>query len=152
MTGFILYEFLFCSLFIKVMDTLLWYHHFFVLFSVSSIVYYEKGHFGIVGTGALDDIVMPFTILRWMLFKVKIAGQIYRKLNQILILIFFHCRSLNEAYFFYLVYSQWNTVLSDLPFPIFCILGTSMLCILFILTPYWTYFNFKRVYSIFVSH
>ena len=122
----------------------MWFHHITVLFAISSAVYFEKGHFIMTGAVALDEIVIPFIIIRWILLKTN-SDQFYCKLNQILKVFFFHSRSLNEAYCYYLIYSQWNTV-CDLPLPLFYTFMAGLLMVfitMFILTPYWTYLSYN---------
>ncbi len=145
MEGYCIYEIIYCSLFKVIGSLIIWFHHITVLLAVSLAIYLEKGHFAVIGTGALDEIVIPFVIIRWMLLKTN-SDKFYRKLNRILKVFFYHSRSLNEAYFFYLVSSQWNTAFSDLSLPLFY---TAMICplilliTLFIFTPYWTYLSYK---------
>ncbi len=144
MIGYCIYEIIYCSLF-KVIGTSVWFHHIIFLFGVSLVVFYEKGHFSIVGAGFWGEMIVPFTAIRWMLFKTG-SRQLYRKLNQSLQILSYHCRSLNDAYHFYIVYSQWNTVLSDLPLPLLYTLLTVPPITSFILIPYWTYVVYKGGY------
>ena len=116
MAGYCIYEIIYCSLF-KVIGTSVWFHHIIFLFAVSLVVFYEKAHFSIVGAGLLGEIIIPFGIIKWILFKTD-SRLSFRKLNQTLVILSYHCRSLNDAYHFYIAYSQWNTVLTDLPLPL----------------------------------
>ncbi len=132
------------------MDGPLWFHHIISLFGIALTAYYEKGHFAVVGGGLLAEMVVPFSAFKWILLKINNNERrvvFYQKMNQVFLIFFYHCRSLNEMYYCYLMYSQWKRVWSDMPSPILYVNLTVTPVLMFYLTPYWTYRCYMRLMS-----
>ena len=132
------------------MDGPLWFHHIISLFGIALTAYYEKGHFAVVGGGLLAEMVVPFGTFKWILLKMNNNERrvvFYRKINQAFLIFFYHCRSLNEMYYCYLMYSQWKRVWSEMPLPVLYINLIVTPVLMVYLTPYWTYRCYMRLMS-----
>ena len=119
-------------------DKFLFIHHTLSLTGSFVTAYYVKaGYFAIIGM--FLEFSTPFTCLCWMLLKVGLADTYLWKLNQIILVHLFHCRSVIEGYLVFVSYYQWNIIVTEMPGPLFWCLYTQLPIQLFFLTPYWTY-------------
>lgn len=127
-------------------DKFLAIHHTLSLIGGSIVAYYGKGHyFGMVGL--LLEMTTPFSCICWLLLKAKMAHLFVWKLNQLVLVHLFHCRTTVEGYIFLKTYFQWDNIWNNLPLPIFILLYTQLFLQFFMLTPYWTYKKMMQLFN-----
>ena len=121
-------------------------HHLLSLLGFGAIVYSEKIHF-FATVSLLNEMTTPFSCLCWMLIKAKLADTYVWKINQIILVHLFHCRTLLEGYLFLMSYRQWDNVITNMPWYNFMLLYVFLSLAFFILTPYWTYKKTKQLFK-----
>ena len=140
--GFFIFECLalyLSNIVFRFFDKFLFVHHTLSLLGFSVVTYnVTKANFFAV-IGLVLEGSTPFTCLCWMLLKADLAHTLLWKLNQIVLVHFFHCRTMIEVYLVFISYYQWDTIWSDMPLSIFLCLYIQLPVQLFFLTPYWTY-------------
>ena len=149
-TGFFLFEcvsLIVFNIYFRFFDKFLFAHHFLIFIGFCiSISFNGKGHFyGIVGL--LLESTTPFSCICWMLLKCDMAHLTIWKLNQLLLVHFFHCRTTLEAFLFYMTYIHWENVKENLPVPIIVMMLLSLTLNFFVLTPYWTYKKMSQLFK-----
>ncbi len=127
-------------------DPFLVAHHTLSLMGFGTVALLENTHFFSV-VGMLLEMTTPFSCLCWMLLKAKMADHFIWKLNQILLVHLFHCRTTLEGYFYYKMYMQWENVNNHMPSSIFWMLVVQLTLQFFILTPYWTYKKMSQLFN-----
>ena len=127
-------------------DAFLVAHHTLSLLGFGTVAYYETTHFFSV-VGMLLEMTTPFSCLCWMFLKAGMAHLPIWKINQILLVHLFHCRTTIEGYFYYKLYMQWENVHHHMPRPIFWMLVVQLTLQFFILTPYWTYKKMGQLFN-----
>ena len=139
--GFFIFEcaafYISCVVF-RFFDKFLFLHHTYSLFCYSLVGYYDKGHY-FSAVGLILESSTPFTCLCWMLLKTDYAHTLLWKVNQLILVHLFHCRTIIEAYLLFVSYYQWNAIRSEMPVPLFWCLYTIVPLQLTVVTPYWTY-------------
>ena len=147
--GFFLFESsaLFSSNFIfGNFNTYLALHHSLTLFGYFVALYYDtKCHFFCV-VGLFQEIITPFTCLSWMLLKAKLGYTTVWKVNQLVLVHLFHCRTTLEGYLFYMTYQQWDNIITNMPIVAMIAMYSTITLEFLFLTPYWTY---KRMLQLF---
>lgn len=149
-TGFFLFE---CvslvafNIYFRFFDPFLFAHHFLCLVGFSiSISYNGKGHFlGVVSL--LLEATTPFSCVCWMLLKCNMAHLTLWKLNQLVLVHLFHCRTTLEGFLYYMIYTQWDNVKENLPVPITALTFLGLTLNFFVLTPYWTYKKMSQLFK-----
>ena len=147
--GFFLFECiaLFTSNYIfRTFDKLLATHHSLSLIGDCVVTYYGKAHFFAV-VGLLLEMTTPFTCLCWMLIKAKMTKYRVWKLNQLVLVHLFHCRTMIEGYFYLKSYSHWENIATNMPLTMICLLYTQLSIQFFYLTPYWTYKKMMQLFN-----
>ena len=119
-------------------DPFLAAHHTLSLLGGCMVAYYGKGHFFAI-IGLLLEMTTPFSCLCWILIKMKLSHHWTWKLNQLILVHLFHCRTTVEAFVIHRSYFQWDNITANLPTAIFVLLYTQVVIQFLILTPYWTY-------------
>lgn len=127
-------------------DSFLVAHHTLSLLGFSTVAYVENTHFFSV-VGMLLEMTTPFSCLCWMFLKAKMAHLPIWKLNQVILVHLFHCRTTIEGYFYYKMYIQWENVNTHMPRSIFWMLVFQLTLQFFILTPYWTYKKMGQLFN-----
>ena len=140
--GFFLLEciLLFASnIYFRFFDPYLFLHHFLSLIGYSIASAYDgKGHFfGIVGL--LLEATTPFSCFCWVLLKCEMTRLRIWRLNQLILVHLFHCRTTLEGFFYYMYITRWEVIKAEMPVPISVILLTQLTMNFFVFTPYWTY-------------
>ena len=147
--GFFMFEciafFSSCIVF-REFDMALAAHHLLSLLGYSLVVYSEKSHF-FSTLSILDEMTTPFSCLCWMLIKAKMADTYVWKINQIILVHLFHCRTLLEGYLFLWSYRQWDNIITNMSWPHFVVLYLFLTLQLLVLTPYWTYKKTKQLFK-----
>ena len=121
-------------------------HHLLSLLGFGAIVYSEKIHF-FSTISLLNEMTTPFSCLCWMLIKAKMADTYVWKINQIILVHLFHCRTLLEGYLFLWSYRQWDNIITNMSWPHFVVLYLFLTLQLLVLTPYWTYKKTKQLFK-----
>ena len=148
--GFFLFEcvsLITSNIYFHFFDSFLFAHHFLCLIGYSIAVSYDgKGHFfGVIGL--LLEATTPFSCICWMLLKCKMAHLKIWKLNQLVLVHLFHCRTTLEGYLYYMTFTQWDNVKENIPVPITAIMLTQLTLNFFVLTPYWTYKKMSQLFN-----
>lgn len=134
------------NLYFRSFDSFLFIHHSLSLVGYSIAAYYDgKGHFFAV-VGLLLEGTTPFSCFCWMLLKCKMAHLNIWKLNQLVLVHLFHCRTTLEGYFFLKSYYQWDNIVENMPLAISIMLYTQVTLQFFVLTPYWTYKKMMQLF------
>ncbi|KAL5475591.1 hypothetical protein EMCRGX_G025422 [Ephydatia muelleri] len=147
--GFFIFEciaFFSSNIIFREFDMALAAHHLLSLFGYGIVVYSEKTHF-FSTISILDEMTTPFSCVCWILIKAKLADTYVWKINQIILVHLFHCRTLLEGYLFLMSYRQWDNVITNMPWFNFIVLYVFLTLQLFILTPYWTYKKTKQLFK-----
>ena len=147
--GFFLFESsaLFTSnVLFRYFDSFLALHHVLSVVCYSIVVYYDKMHFFSL-TGLILEMTTPFTCLCWMLLKAKLAHTMLWKVNQIVLVHLFHCRTTIEGYMVYMTYQQWDNVITNTPIVAMIALYGTIALTFFLLTPYWTYKKMMQLFK-----
>ncbi len=127
-------------------DAFLAAHHTLSLTGYCIVAYYGKAHFFAV-VGMLLEMTTPFTCLCWMLLKAKMSHRRIWKVNQMLLVHLFHCRTTIEGYFFFKSYYHWEHIGANMPTAIIIMLYTQLSAQFFLLTPYWTYKKMMQLFN-----
>lgn len=127
-------------------DPFLFTHHTLSLAGVTSVVYYENTHFFAM-TGMLLEMTTPFSCFCWMLLKAGMANHISWKVNQLVLVHLFHCRTTIEGYAIYMLFMQWENVRQNMPLLLFWILIIQLTVQFFLLTPYWAYKKMNQLFN-----
>ena len=147
--GFFIFEctaLLTSNIYFQYFDSFLFIHHFLSLIGFIIVTTYNgKGHF-FVAVGLLLEGTTPFSCFCWMLLKCKMAHLHIWRLNQLILVHLFHCRTTLEGYLFLKYFSQWDNVSVNMPLAASTLLLTQLTLQFFVLTPYWTY---KKMYQLF---
>ena len=147
--GFFVFEC--CALYLsnivfKGFDPFLFMHHTLSLVGFSTAAYYGNTHFFAV-VGMLLEMTTPFSCFCWMLLKAKMSHLTIWKVNQIVLVHLFHCRTTLEGYFLYKSYMQWDNIVTTMPGPMMFLLYTQLSLQFFLLTPYWTYKKMMQLFN-----
>ena len=127
-------------------DSFLVAHHALSLLSFGTSACCDTAHFFAV-VGMLLEMTTPFSCLCWLLLKAGMAQLPIWKINQIVLVHLFHCRTTLEGYIFYKIYMQWENVRHHMPQPIFWLLIVQLTLQFFILTPYWSYKKMGQLFN-----
>ena len=128
-------------------DSFLFIHHSLSLVGYSIVAAYGgKGHFFAV-VGLLLEGTTPFSCFCWMFLKCNMAHLPIWKLNQLVLVHLFHCRTTLEGYFFLKSAYQWDNISANMPMAISIMLYTQLTLQFFVLTPYWTYKKMNQLFS-----
>ena len=135
------------NIYFRTFDAFLFIHHSLSLVGSSIVAYYDgKGHFFAV-VGLLLEGTTPFSCFCWMLLKCNMSHLAIWKLNQLILVHLFHCRTILEGYFFLKSYYQWENITEGMPLAICIMLYTQLTVQFFVLTPYWTYKKMMQLFN-----
>lgn len=118
-------------------DPFLAAHHTLSLLGGVLAAYYGKAHF-IAMVALLLEMTTPFSCLCWTLIKARLAHHWVWKLNQLILVHLFHCRTTIEIFIAYKTYLQWDKVV-NLPTGLLVFYLLQLSSQLLFITPYWTY-------------
>ena len=122
-------------------------HHVFCLVGFTAALYSERGQFFAI-LAFVDEMNTPFACLGWMLIKAgKGSGYVW-KVNQMVLIHVYHCRTVVEAYMYLEIFRNWDNIITNLPWYNILILYSSLTLTFFILTPYWTYKKTKQLFKL----
>ena len=128
-------------------DSFLFLHHVLSLVGYSLCSAYDgKGHFFAL-VGLLLEVTTPFSCFCWMLLKCDMAQLHIWKLNQLILVHLFHCRTTLEGFFYYMYIKEFDSIRKDLPLTISAIILTQLTLNFFVLTPYWTYKKMMQLFN-----
>ena len=127
-------------------DRFLAIHHGLSLLGGSIVAYYGKGHYFAM-IGLLLEITTPFSCICWLFIKAKMAHLRIWRINQLILVHLFHCRTTIEGYLFLKTYFQWDNIWNNMPLPIFILLYIQLVLQFFMLTPYWTYKKMMQLFN-----
>ena len=133
--------------FFRFFDPFFFVHHLlcFVGYCVG-VWYAEKAHFfGMAGL--LLEMTTPFVCLCWMLLKCETSHLRIWKVNQIVMVHLFHCRTTLELYLFYMYFVQWEKVKEEMPVLLSVMVVVHFAMSLLVLTPYWTYKKMAQLFN-----
>ncbi len=139
--GFFLFECIalnVSSIVFRFFDGFLFVHHAFSLIGFSLTGYYSQGHF-FTAVGLILEASTPFTCVCWMLLKADYAHTLLWKVNQLVLVHLFHCRTMIEGYFIAMACYNWRRVTSEMPVSLLICLYVMIPIQFAVLTPYWTY-------------
>ena len=106
------------NIYFRFFDPFLFTHHFLSLVGYCIAIAFDgKGHFFAV-VGLLLEMTTPFSCFCWMLLKCEMTSLRIWKLNQMVLVHLFHCRTTLEGYFYYMYFSQWDNVREGMPLAI----------------------------------
>ena len=94
--------------------------------------------------GILLEMTTPFSCLCWMLLKCELAHLPIWKLNQLVLVHLFHCRTTVEAYGYYMFFKHWTYVAEEMPLSVLLLTTTLNFSLL---TPYWTYKKTNQLFK-----
>ena len=135
------------NIYFRKFDAFLFIHHSLSLVGSSIMAYYDgKGHFFAV-VGLLLEGTTPFSCFCWMLLKCNMAHLAIWKLNQLILIHLFHCRTTLEGYLLLKSYYQWENITEGMPLAICIMLYTQLTLQFFVLTPYWTYKKMMQLFN-----
>lgn len=135
------------NIYFRFFDKFLFAHHFLSLVGYCIATACDgKGHFFAV-VGLLLEMTTPFSCFCWMLLKCDMAHLRIWKINQLVLVHLFHCRTTLEAYFYYMYFSQWDNVKEGMPLPISVTMLVQLTANFFLLTPYWTYKKMTQLFN-----
>lgn len=148
--GFFLFEcvaLLLSNIYFRFFDAFLFVHHFLSLIGFIVLAIYDgKGHYFPI-QGLLLEGTTPFSCFCWMLLKCKMSHLPIWKINQLVLVHLFHCRTTLEGYLFYKYFQQWENVSANMPLAISVLLLTQLTLQFFVLTPYWTYKKMNQLFN-----
>lgn len=148
--GFFIFEcvaLLTSNVYYSFFDSFLFLHHFLSLVGYSVASSYDgKGHFFAV-IGLLLEATTPFSCFCWMLLKCNKAHLFVWKLNQLILVHLFHCRTTLEAFFYYMYFKEFASIRKDLPLAISVMILSQLTLNFFVLTPYWTYKKMMQLFN-----
>ena len=124
-------------------DMSIFVHHVFSICLYGSILHYGKGHSALM-IGMLDNAPLGFKQINWMLIKAGFGHTILQKLIINIGNFLLYCRTLNELYGAYVIYSNWDHMWANMPQPVFWTLASTNGAMLFVLTPYWSITSLSR--------
>ena len=124
------------------LDRSVFIHHVFSIILFASILHYDKGHSALM-IGMLENAPLGFKQINWMLIKAGLLHTIPQRLINSIGNFFLYCRTLNELYGIYVIYSNWDHMWTNMPQPVFWGL-TCTNGLVFVLTPYWIFISLQR--------
>ncbi|XP_074648005.1 protein CLN8-like [Tubulanus polymorphus] len=113
-------------------------HHWLALSGYLSCIVLNSAHY-FACVALMLEITTPFSCICWTLLKCGFARTKLWKLNQLVLVHLFHCRTLIEAFIFIQSWRNWSTIWSSMPWSNFLILHVGLVISFLYLTPYWTY-------------
>lgn len=148
--GFYIFELmalLASNVYFKFFDSFLFFHHFVSFLGCFVVTFYgSNAHFFII-VGLLLEVTTPFSCLCWMLLKCEMSDHLIWKINQLILVHLFHCRTTIEGYAYYSFLKNWAYIGEEMPLLVASLLFVHINMNFFILTPYWTYKKMTQLYK-----
>ncbi|XP_065830359.1 protein CLN8-like [Oscarella lobularis] len=148
-TGFFAFELLaiFSSAFVfGKLDKFLALHHVLAFFSFALVMHRRTQHF-FADLALLLELSTPFSCLCWVLLKAKVANTSLWKINQLILIHAFHCRSFIETFVLYKTWKHWDLLWSFASLDLLVLHLIGLVSSFFFLTPYWTHKKTKQYYD-----
>lgn len=120
-------------------DLFLVVHHSFAFLGfLGSTVDLRAGHY-LAMTTLLLEMSTPFTCVSWMLLKAGWSDSLFWKVNQWLMIHAFHCRMVLTYHMWWVCFTHWDALLSNLFLPHFALFLSGLALLTLIINPYWTH-------------
>jgi len=100
--------------------------------------YYQRFHF-MASAALILECSTPFSGLCWVLIKCGLSKTLLWRVNQMLMIHAFHCRSIMECYFWYVSWKHWDVISLEYNTVPFWTMYVQLCLVSLLMTPYWTY-------------
>jgi len=128
----------------KTCNYLLHFHHYMALFGFFFSITTHSGHF-FACVSLMLEMTTPFSCICWTLLKCNLAHTKVWKLNQLVLVHLFHCRTLVEGFMIVKSFNHWPHIWASMPWSTFSILYSGLVVSFIYMTPFWTYKKTKQL-------